>query len=184
MAEKYGTSKFIVLEYHGSDELANSRTEARSKWYNVRGFPTTKFDGIKTQIGGWDDVQTAFENVVDELLRPAASFSITLSGILGQENAVLKATVTPVSATTRSNLKLRWVIYEDNVDVKGKLHRFVVREVLAEDNLLVQGTKAIEVNKTMAINPAWKYSNLGIVAFIQDDSSKEVLQATVFKAGK
>ena len=184
MVEKYSTKKLIVLEYHGKDELSNSKSESRGNYYGIRGFPTAKFDGVKNQVGGWDDVQAAYENIIDDLLKPAVTFNLDLSGIIGQENALIKATITPVTTTTRSNLKLRWVIYEDNIEMKGKLHRFVVRDVLAEDNLLVQGTKAIEITKTIAINPVWKYTNLGVVAFIQDDSSKEVLQATVFKAGK
>ena len=184
MAEKYGSTKFIVLEYHGNDELSNYRTEARSKWYDIRGFPTAKFDGVKTQVGGWDEVQTAYENIIESRFEVSPPLSIALSGILGETSAQIKATITPVTGTTKTNLQLRWVIYEDNVDVKGKLHRFVVREVLADDSLLLQGTQVLNITKTFSMNPAWKYSNLGIVAFIQDDSSKEVLQAAVFKAGK
>jgi hypothetical protein len=184
LAEKYGSSKFIVLEYHGNDELSNSQTEARAQWYGARGFPTAKFDGVKTQVGGWEEVQSAYENIIDERLTSSTPFTIALSGILGQESAQLKATITPVTGTTKTNLKLRWVIYEDNVDVKGKLHRFVVREVLPDDSLLFQGTQAVNITKTFAMNTGWKYSNLGVVAFIQDDNAKEVLQAAVFKAGK
>ncbi|MDI6783074.1 MAG: Omp28-related outer membrane protein [bacterium] len=184
MVEKYSSSKFIVLAYHGNDELANPRTESRAKWYNARGFPTVKFDGVKTQGGGWDEVQTAYENIIESRAEVSPLVSIALSGILGEASAQIKATVTPVMGTTKSNLQLRWVIYEDNVSVKGKLYRFVVREVLADDSLLFQGTQAVNITKTFSMNPTWKYSNLGVVAFVQDDSSKEVLQAAVFKLGK
>ena len=80
MAEKYGSTKFIVLEYHGNDELSNYRTEARSKWYDIRGFPTAKFDGVKTQVGGWDEVQTAYENIIESRFEVSPPLSIALSG--------------------------------------------------------------------------------------------------------
>ncbi|MCX7918663.1 MAG: Omp28-related outer membrane protein [bacterium] len=184
MAEKYGSEKCIVLEYHTNDELATSQTESRAQWYNARGLPTAKFNGTKTQVGGSETIQTEYEKIVNELMQTTASFSITLSGNISSEHAMMKATVTPLTTATRSNLKFRWAMYEDNVELKGKRYRFVVREIVTEDSLPLQGKKPVDIKRTFKVNPAWKYTNLGIVAFIQDDSSKEILQAAVFKAGK
>jgi hypothetical protein len=184
LAEKYSASKLVVLEYHGNDELSNSKTEARSQWYAVQGFPTAQFDGISPVVGGSDKIQSAYEKNIQARLNVAPLFTISLSGSIGEQTGEVKATVTPVSSTTRSNLKLRWVIYEDNIAITGKYHRFVVRNILAEDQLLFQRTEPNNINKTFAINPAWKYKNLGLVVFVQDDKTKEVLQTAILKAGK
>lgn len=173
-----------MLEFHGNDELSNTKTESRSQWYAVQGFPTAKFDGNKELVGGSETIQTAYEKIIQSQLAVAPLVTISLSGIIGEQTGQIKAVITPITNVPRPNLKLRWVIYEDNVNVKGKFHRFVVRDILAEDQLLFQGTEPNNINKTFALNPGWKYTNLGIAAFVQDDKTKEVLQAAVFKAGK
>jgi thiol-disulfide isomerase/thioredoxin len=184
LAEKYGSSKFIVLEYHGNDELSNSKTEARSLWYGVQGFPTVQFDGNTPVVGGALNLQSIYEKVIQKRLAIAPTVNLTLSGNIGEQTGLVKATITPVSGITRTNLKLRWVIYEDNVNFNRKYYRYVVRDILAEDKLDLQGTQPKNVSKTFTVNPVWNYANLGIVAFVQDDNSKEVLQTVVLKAGK
>jgi thiol-disulfide isomerase/thioredoxin len=184
LSEKYGSSKLIVLEYHGNDELSNSKTEARGLWYGVLGFPTVQFDGNNPVVGGAFNLQSIYEKNIQKRLATEPIMNLTLSGVIGEQTGQVKATVTPITSKIPTNLKLRWIIYEDNVNIKGKYHRFVVRDILAENQLKLQGTEPSIINKTFAINPVWTYANLGLVAFVQDDKTKEILQTTVLKVGK
>lgn len=184
LAEKYGSSKLVVLEYHTNDEVSNSKTEARAQWYDVLGLPTVQFDGNTPVVGGAFNLQSIYEKNIQKRLAVAPVVDLTLSGVIGEQSGQVKVTITPLGSTTPSNVKLRWVIYEDNVNIKGKYHRFIVRDILAEDQLKLQGTTPSIVSKSFAINPAWNYKNLGLVAFVQDDKTKEVLQTTILKTGK
>ena len=184
MAEQYGSSKIVVLEYHSGDEFSNSKSEERAKWYSVRGFPTAKFDGVKSQVGASEDVSSQYKPIIDSELANSALLTISLSGVIGAENGQIKATITPVTMLPESNLTLNWVVYEDNLSVKGKSKRVVVRDVLSSDNLTVNNKQPINMSKTFALNPTWNHANVGLVVFVQDNNTKKVLQTAVFKAGK
>jgi thiol-disulfide isomerase/thioredoxin len=184
LSEKYGSSKLIVLEYHDNDELSNNKIEDRSQWYGVQGFPTVQFDGNTPVVGGAFNLQSIYEKNIQKRFATEPIVTLTLSGVIGEQTGKVKVTITPLTGKSPSNLKLRWVIYEDNVNFKGKYYRFVVRDILVEDKLDFLGTQPKNISKTFAINPVWNYSNLGIVVFVQDDKSKEVLQTAVLKAGK
>ncbi|MFB3896396.1 MAG: hypothetical protein ACE14V_08855 [bacterium] len=182
--EKYGPTKFVMLEYHVNDEISNSKTESRSLGYGVPGFPTVIFDGIVPISGVAENMQSYYDKNIQKRLAIVSKVTLTISGVIGEQTGLVKATITQINPITSSNLKLRWVIAEDNVNVNGKYHRFVVRNILTEDQVKFQGTEPVIVDKTFAVNPVWNYANLRLVVFIQDDKTKEVLQTTVVKTGK
>ncbi|MBN3035735.1 MAG: hypothetical protein JW861_09120 [Bacteroidales bacterium] len=41
-----------VIEYHYDDPYANAYASARISYYGVTGYPTAKFDGVLTKVGG------------------------------------------------------------------------------------------------------------------------------------
>lgn len=45
--------KFVaVVENHNGDPFANNYSNARNSYYNITGYPTARFDGVLSVVGG------------------------------------------------------------------------------------------------------------------------------------
>lgn len=219
---RYQRKDMVVLMYHLHiplpDPMTNLSTQARAKYYGVRGVPTFAIDGDSSISGGGG--RSATKSVYDRLLpvienglEKKAEAQIKLDAVMSDSGIKVLANVT----TTKSdaNLKLQIVLVEERLRFTGengiRIHPMVVRSLAGENasgfalgekpeaiswrfdlsaisqELLkalddYEGTrKATDgytfVEKKHAIDP----TNLSVVAFVQDEKTKQILQAVTVK---
>jgi hypothetical protein len=192
------------LHAPSADPLTNHDTELRANYYGVGGTPSLFLNGrAAPNVGGTRDrAQDVYTRLVgglaEELETPArASLKLTATRNGGRIDIAAEADGLP----RRGALRLRLVLLEDVVRYAGsngqRLHRHVVRSLPGG----VKGTAVVApagrcqatvdvaalrklLQKELAERPEFKdgewplaLNRLKVVALLQDDTNKEILQA-------
>ena len=222
--ERYQRQDVIVLMYHQHiplpDPMSNPFSQARAKYYGVRGVPTFAIDGKANPPGGGARAATQqwydrIRPLIEKQLEVKAEAEIKLEAVMANSAIQVSAQVKP-TVTDASNLKLQIALVEERLRFSGenrvRFHPMVVRSlagehgsgfVLAEKTegmtwrfdltIITQelkkhlddleqsrkdrGEESTFAEKKHAIDP----SKLLVVAFVQDEKSKQVLQAVSVK---
>jgi hypothetical protein len=193
------------LHIPGPDPMTSKDTEARQEYYGaeVRGTPTIFFNGESKAGGGGGKAQAEpkykqYREIIDPLLNGDTKIKINVEAKRTGDDIVIQTTASGYKAGDKLKLRLAlvepWVRYRGNNGLA--YHDHVVRAlpggpdgfVLSKDD--VKETAKInlrdlrekwsknldQVTFLDGIRP-FSFRNLHVVAFIQDDASKEVLMA-------
>ncbi len=194
-----------IIAYHGgfsgNDPFDNSYASARRSYYGISGYPTCIFGGDRKQVGGaaagsdWSGVYNGYEQ---KYLAERQEYTPLSLDIVWTENGSTinaTATVTYNAVITLKNLYIRWALCESHIAYNWEtsmdsLH-FVERLMIPDAN----GTKVwendypadvgTEVNNTVNfdIPDGVVKENCELIAFVQNDDSKEVLVANKVNLG-
>jgi hypothetical protein len=136
----------------------------------------------------WDDTSGNFEEINQQ--KPLADISLTLS-IPAAGQLHVSGGIVVSGAFERQNAQAYLALYENNLsnDVRagennGRTlhHDFVVRELLGPISLDQQGNARFQ--QTFNLKPGWKLQDSGVVAFVQNNRSGDVLQTLALAACK
>ena len=175
-----------VLAYHPfeDDPFGSPAIEERLELYEVTGFPTFvingggRIEGASSQSGTEEQYRQLFAaNPLAEGTGMRVAAPQVANG-----TAVLSAQATG-ALPDGDGWELWLVLYEDHRywygwDGEGngsngiRLHRWTVRAMAEPEPLSAEA-----VNRTVALEPDWDRENLGVVAFIQNNVTLEVLVA-------
>jgi len=176
-----------VIEYHYNDPYQNAYSLSRIGYYNVSGYPTAKFDGVTSYVGGstTQSLYTTYLSRVNQRLAVTSPFTIEVEGShTCLENFTASINVTKVGTNTSSNLKLHAVLTESHISVNWYgLHEvnFVCRKMVPDQNgtaISFSGGNSQEVDLTFSLESGWKADKCELVLFVQDQTTKEIFQAT------
>jgi len=154
---------------------------ARRNYYTFNAVPYSKIDGVQTPSPGNMGSMTSALNT-----RLAIPSPVELSATVFESTNSYDITIdiNTVDAVPSGTYKLHTVVLEDNIEYNapnGETHfDHVMREMypsgsgLAID--LVQGNTITE-DMNLSLDPSWVTDNLEVVLFIQNDATKEVIQA-------
>lgn len=173
-----------VIEYHSSDAFANSYSNARKSYYNITGVPTAKFDGVLTVVGG-NHTQSMYGSYLpkyNQRIAIPSSFSLSMSGYNNGLNYSVQVIADKVASYSGTNLVLHFALTESNISYnwQGQNHLNFVERLMAPDhngtplNFSDKSSEIINLNFT--IDNSWVVNNCEVVAFIQDNNTKEILQ--------
>jgi hypothetical protein len=136
----------------------------------------------------WDGTNERIKEINQQ--KPLADISLILSMPSAGQLHVSGEIMVP-GALVRQNAQAYLALYENNLrnDVKagennGRTlhHDFVVRELLGPISLDQQGNARFQ--QTFNLKSGWKLQDSGVVAFVQNNRSGEVLQALALAACK
>ena len=178
-----------VIEYHqylGFESYANIYSDARFNYYEMSGCPTAVFDGIILLAAG-DPSYSLYEDYLPRYnVRNAvpSSFNIDLSGEeIGLDYAV-SVNANKVAPTSSTNIVIHLVHTESQIaeEWQGQTELNFVERLMIPDQygtaLDFSTGDTQTVNLGFTLDPGWASSNCELVAFIQDNDSKEILQGT------
>jgi hypothetical protein len=186
------------------DPMATADSIARDKFYgdDVTGTPTIFFNGKVEDVGGgtMDDAKKIYglyRKALEPLLEKPATVKLTAGATRKGNKIDIVAEASGIEKPS-DDLRLRIALTEERIRYVGsntiRLHHNVVRAMPGGDKGLVLKGKSgkqtasvdiEELRKKLAKNlakvpetePLLAFKNLRVVAFVQNDKTKEVLQA-------
>lgn len=173
-----------IIENHNGDNYANTYSNSRNSYYQINGFPTAEFDGLNPVVGG-SNTQSMYSSYLPRVttrMNAPSHYSITASGSITGNNFSINAVVSKPEADTNTNVVLHCVITESEIQTswQGQDHlNFVNRLMLPNQtgtpvNLGTGEQQTFTLNGTF--NTDWDMNNCELVLFVQNSSTKEVLQ--------
>ncbi len=183
---EYGADSLCVVSYHDiPHSLATAETDARIQWYTespeTPNMPIVIFDGdwVDHVEGAADSTSAAatYRGRIDEKREVGSPVTLELSGDAAAGDVTVKVKVRE-QLTGGPNV-LRTVVVEDDVFADLEMHIFATRDILDEESLTVAaaGDSAV-IERSFTVDPGWNTDNLDVIAFVQDDSTNEILQSS------
>lgn len=179
-----------VLEHHYSDPYQNEHALARISYYGISGYPTAKFDGILQVVGGDAcpppfDTYDSYYPVYAERITVGSPFLMDIAGLtaLGNHEYQLNIHIEKVDPAILQNLKLHVAITESHIPENWQcLHEvnYVTRSMAPNaggTDLDFSVSNELTIPLYFMVNPAWNFDHLELVAFIQENTTKEIFQA-------
>jgi hypothetical protein len=173
-----------IMENHNGDAFANVYSNARNSYYGISGYPTAKFDGVLTYVGG-SNTQSMYNNYLpkyNQRIVIPCNFTLAITGSASGNNYSVTITASKVAAYTGTNLVAHLSLTQSNIiySWQGQTHLNFVNRLMVPSatgtalDFSSQSTQMINLNFTK--DAAWPLADCELVVFIQDNSSKEVLQ--------
>lgn len=177
-----------VIEYHNGDPFANTASNYRNSYYGVSGYPTTTFDGVIQEVGGFYSGSMYSYYLPHYNTRIAIPCDYTAS-IFGQNTGGTNYEVTMIidleDGTPPTSLTAHLVLTESEIPYTwmGMTEMNWVCRAMYPDHLGTAvdfaGGDQVIINYNFSIDATWNTSHIELVAFVQDESGKEILQGTM-----
>jgi hypothetical protein len=181
---KFDTSEFNAIRYYessGSYGCATSTT--RLGYYGAVGYPELYFDGtvavhrITTETPGG----SAYRAIVESQLDDPTYYKLTINSVdltppTGSIDLSIEVKEDVPNPPFTSNMKLRMIITEDGLPYLSQTLNDVTRGSVADIPITVDLNGQVQnVNQSFALDPSWDANDLAIIAFVQNDTDKQVL---------
>ncbi|MCS7258357.1 MAG: hypothetical protein NZ601_03185, partial [candidate division WOR-3 bacterium] len=184
-----------VLAYHLSDPFTVPECNTRATYYGVSGIPHVKFDGVLTRIGGSNTQPVNYRDLFDarRAVPPLVDIILTNTGYnLQTGTGIVLTRVTNIAATSiTGNLRFAVVGKETAYAWQGQTHLYEIvlgmfpNGATGEQITLNPGEYLLR-SYNYTIPQAWRSRQCAIVAFVQNDGTKEVYNAremTIYPLG-
>lgn len=173
-----------IVENHNGDAFANEFSNARNSYYAITGYPTAFFDGMNAYVGGSNtqSLYNTYRSRVNTRLAIASNYTISATGSQNGLVYNVAVTVTRIEPDTNTNIKLHGVLTESEIQQawQGQTHlEFVNRQMApsATGTAIDFSANATQtINLTFNANAAWNAQHFEWVFFLQNNSTKEILQ--------
>jgi thiol-disulfide isomerase/thioredoxin len=174
-----------IIEYHTDDDYSSTATDNRVlDYYSMYGFPTAMFDGVEEQVGaGPNFYSNYFSHYYFRSLEKTGT-AVSLSSGKTKEGYNIQVTVSKLAPAYNKHAVVHLILTESHIEENWQGEdelNFVCRLMLPDEN----GTKIdlgeideITLDYTIDIDTSWNYDELEVVAFVQDNDSHEILNAT------
>jgi PKD repeat protein len=172
------------IAYHYNDPFQTTAALARISYYGISGYPTAEFDGILESVGGSTSGTTysAYLPLYQQRMAIPSDFTIDVYG----ENTGLTYDILleleKVSASSASNIRAHLVVTESDIPYTW----FTMNELNHVERLMVpdqngtsvdfSATSTISLSLQFTLDPTWNANHIELVAFLQDNVTKECLQ--------
>lgn len=173
-----------ALEYHSNDSLATEATTHRHEYYGIEAVPTAYFDGDTLHRGGSTDesVYPKYLPLYDYRNALLSSFTLDMSYTNSDRDYSVSINAEKVADYSGENLVLHLVLTESHLpyawqvceEVNHAVRMMIPNQFGSPLDFSTHPSQTIDLNFTM---PSWYIpENCELVAFIQDNDTKEILQ--------
>lgn len=177
-----------IIKYHGGDPFSIPDGNTRLSYYSsyVEGYPTAIFNGLSSVVGG-DHNNSMYNYYIPEYnsaISQTTSFYCNIDTIYSNNDIdfTAKITVKKVANYTGTDIRIYLALTESDIDYswqgQTKLH-YLLRKMLPNGNgttLDFSVNDSLTFDYNFTVDNSWVLSNLELIAFVQDYSTKEVLQ--------
>ncbi|MBW6513272.1 MAG: Omp28-related outer membrane protein [Candidatus Syntrophosphaera sp.] len=177
-----------IVKNHNGDSYANVYSNARNSFYGIPGYPTAFFDGVVSSVGGsgTTSMYTTYLPLVNTRLAVASHYTVNATGSNVDNQYQVEVVISKPEADSNTNVKLHAVITESNIPqiwfnqtTVEQVNRLMIPDQNGTAIALDTGGQTT-VNLAFDLNPAWVPSNCELVLFLQNMTSKEILQGAKY----
>ncbi len=183
-----------VIEYHYGDSYETTQSLARNNYYSITGYPTSVFDGISSHEGGshseslFPTYVTYYENRIND----QSIFGLDMDVVLTTSNTFeVTLNTEQLWDYTAGDLRLHLVLTESHIpeNWQGQTEvSFVFREMYPGSDgtelTLENNGDTQEETFTVEVSNSFDVMECELVAFIQDNSTKEVMNSVKVSLGQ
>jgi len=183
-------ANIAVVKYHSAegheDPFETETGLERIHYYDVTFFPSLFVDGVRVEPwNGYQNMVELYDNAVAE----ERNFRISLTGKwLGDDRIFLSATTEKSTEARATDIRLYVAITESSIphEWHGETQVDFAQRFLWPDGegftLEFNGETQLNHHFEAELDRGWNRNNLEFVAFLQENESKQILQATQFSA--
>ncbi|PLW99290.1 MAG: hypothetical protein C0593_03575 [Marinilabiliales bacterium] len=174
-------AQIAVIEYHLDDDYANSASVIRDEYYAFQWFPCTYYDGEHFGYDNWATYSFHKEKYEEKLATPS-SFRLDITGDINETSIWGSIIVQKVAEYIEGDLTIHIVLTEENIEEEWMNQTeldFVERTMFPDGHgtaITFSGQPTLEIPFEMSFDPGWDQQNCKIVFFLQDNTTKEILQ--------
>ena len=170
LVEETPKTDIARIAWHISDPFSIPLCDTRFSYYGLSGVPSVKFDGIRTAYKPFED-DFNYRFVISSPLK------LSLYGYFSDTTIDFDLDLRVTEDLTGSNVKVLFVLLEDGVEYGGTSYYGVSRWAGEEADVTVRSNGETEsFSGSISVDPEWNLANCYLVAFVQDRTSREVLQ--------
>ena len=175
-----------VIEYHSynsGDPFNNPAAAARTSYYGITGYPTAYFDGTLNYVGGSNtaSMYAYYLPLYNQRYAVLSPLTINISGSNTGNLYNITLTITKVAAITSTNLKAHLVLTESEIaypwegqTMINNTERLMVPDQNGTAISFASGNTVV-LNLSFTKDPGWVTNNCELIAFVQDNCTKECL---------
>jgi PKD repeat protein len=174
-----------VIENHNGDAYANTFSNARNSYYAISGFPTGFFDGGLNLVGGAacpnGNVYNDYISLYNQANAVPSPITLCYSGSNTGNTYTINVSVTKLNNFTGNDVRLHLVLTESHIPVSWQ---GCMTEINFVTRLMVPDANGTSVNfasnntqlytLTFQKDASWNASECELIAFVQDNSTKEI----------
>ena len=177
--------RLVVLEWHQGDIYAGDDQNRTLTYYSIGAYPTAIFDGTTKHVGGSSSANdpalvAKYQGMIDG--RPTVSnYAISADcDLINDYISMVYVNVTALATPTNNSMKVRAVVAEDvnTTHNNGRL-RWTARDTVFASDLSIAANETKLLSGNGTIETSWVIDKLSVVAYIQTDTTKEILQSTM-----
>ncbi len=178
------------IEYHSynsGDPFNTPEAAARTSYYNISGYPTAYFDGgYNNYVGGSSSssLYSSYLPIVNARMQVPAEFTVAITGDNSGDNYDVTVTVSKVAAYSGDNLVVHLALTESDIAYSWQGQstiEFTERLMPAGSGgtavTFPTNNSIVEVAMPFTFDNSWVKDNCELVAWIQDNSNKYVLNS-------
>ncbi len=176
-----------IIENHGGDDYQTTASYARIAYYNTTGYPTAVFDGGSPYVGGsaTNSLYSTYLTRYNQKITIPSYFTIDVTGTTsGYSEFNIQITSEMVESYTANDIRLHCVVTESEIEEswQGMDHLNFVNRLMVPSQFGTQldfsSSSTIVTDLNFTIEPEWVPENCELVVFLQNNTTKEVLNTT------
>ncbi|MEA3408909.1 MAG: hypothetical protein U9Q95_01020, partial [Candidatus Eisenbacteria bacterium] len=183
LQDEFGEDQLVCLYYHVSDIYETTETRARATYFDVAGIPETDFDATVERVGAGANAYDTFKPIVQTRLATDTPITMTTTGVINDPTAAradsswVTVTFRAVDTVPYGALTAQFVVCEDI----GVSYPWTVRDMLRTEGVTTLSSPgdSVVITKKFVVDPAWNFSELKMVVFLEDTSPKLIVNAQI-----
>jgi len=171
-----------VIENHNGDSYTHSTSNTRNSYYGITGYPTAVFDGGAQVVGGsyGGNMYSSYLAKYNTAIAEMSDFTVDLSYEKTGTTYDVTIVLDEPGSYAGTNLKVRLALTESHIhqNWQGMTELdFVNRAMYPTVNGTAYSGGSETINISFTPNASWNTNECELIAFIQDETTKKVLQA-------
>ncbi len=175
MESMHGPTEFLPMTFYFTAPYALPEGNDRATWYGFSGTPSVMFDGVIAEVGGMSSGTMYPTYNADYNTRSSIASPLIINGAYTVLNGQVNASFTiQVDLAVTGTNTLHVFVCQEGLHGQSNM---VVDVLDTEPFTLTTVGQTTVATRSFTMDASWTESDLRIIALVQNDNTKEILQS-------